>query len=411
MLVIDRPYAHQKYTRLLYSRYYTERLKSVQTLVLSKPLESRHAHWRTLPFTQLPYICNIYCFNLCLAEIELLSSQILMAKSILKSLVCINVETWCHTRSFSADIIQRHRDLNRVAFRFKQNGLIGFSSLHSPSALPQMRLSSEITHFILTSVHDDETRMQRATLTDLERVENSRNELYYDHDLEQIEELKQELLKSWSLVEEALIDKYYFISTLSNLTHLEFGFCYAWTPKMWREIIGKVVLASPQIKHLSLHGWDQLGRLEKLGNQSTSIQLIRVDAEMAIAELLQSMPHLITLRLTDFSVGPGLLNGGPFLSKTLKNLEIVYTRTMSKHFTEPADSWLLLGPLKEFITSIFSSFHIKRRSANIYLHPKLMNDVQRSSYFVEDPFVESIQNALCDFNVDLKCLNYINDAH
>lgn len=352
----------------------------------------------------MTHITNLYTSNLCLAEIEYLSHQIVETKSELHSLVCRNIETWCDTRRFSSDMIQVHQYLCHVQFQFSQDGQSGFASIHNESILGEEHhlVKPSIKTFTLTSVRDEELTEQRNILILMEEVENDLDEVYHQHEIDQIDQKKRVLLENWHNLERTLIDKYQFFASLNGLERLEFGFCYAWTPDMWRDCFGKVIIASPGLTHLSLHGWDQLGKLQKMGNRSSTMQPIRADAELAIAECFELMPNLTSLQLVDFSVGPGLFKGGKYISRSIQHLEFIFTRTLLRYFTEPADTWLLLGPIKEFILSAFSNISTKSRTATVRLHPDLLNEVQRNPFFIEEPILKSIQTSLKGTNVQVE---------
>lgn len=382
------------------SEYNFDRLQAVRWIVISKPIESRHAHLRPLPFHGLTHIEKLCTFNLCLAEIEYLSHQIVETKAELCSLVCTNIETWCDTRRFSADMIQVHQRLERVEFRFNEDGHSGFASIHNVSQLKQDLPLVKL--FSLTSIRDDEMIEQRDILTSMETMENDRDEVYYQHEIDKIDQKRNLLLAFWHNLEKVLIEKYKFISDLSGLEKFEFGSCFSWTPEIWRECFGKVISKSPGLESLSLHGWDQLGKLAKMGSRSSTIQPIRADAEKAIAECFAMMPNLTRLQLVDFSIGSGLL--GNHVSKSIGHLEIEYTRTFPSFFIEPADIWLLVGPIKEFIASVFSCDCEKSRTVIIRLDPRLLKEIESSPFFIEEPFLESIQITLKDKNVNIKLL-------
>ncbi|KAG2235582.1 hypothetical protein BDF21DRAFT_396040 [Thamnidium elegans] len=404
-LLMDKPNFHAAYTRFLLSEYNFERLQAVRTVTLSKPSETRHAHLRPLPFFSMTQIRNLYTSNLCLAEIEYLSQQIVATKSELNLLSCINIETWCDTKRFSSDLIQAHPYLNHVQFQFSQDGHSGFASIHNRAVLQLERWPPSIKVFSLTSVRDSESIEQRNMLVTLADIENDRDEVYYQHEIEQIEQKKNIILQGWYYLEKALIDKYKFFSSLNGLERLEFGFCYAWTPDVWRHCFGKVIRASPDLYYLSLHGWDQLGKLTKMGGHSSTIQPIRADAEKAIHDCFEMIPHLTCLQLVDFSIGSGLFNIGNHLSKSIQHLEIEFTKTFARYFTESADLWLLIGPLKEFISSVFSTHMPIKRSVTIRLDSDLLNQVENSSFFAQEPFLQSIKLSLADKNVEIILLD------
>lgn len=362
----------------------------------------------------MTHITHLYTSNLCLAEIEYLSHQIVETKSKLDTLICKNIETWCNTRRFSSDMIQVHQHLRHVQFHFSQDGRSGFAPIHDKSKLIEGQEdkgeSSTIKSFSLTSIRDDELTEQREILIWMEEVENDSDEVYFQEEIEQVDQRKRMLMELWHQTEQILIKKYQFFASLHGLERLEFGFCYTWTPTIWRDKFKKVIEASPSLNRLSLHGWDQLGKLEKMGSRSSTMQPTRVNAEAAIAECFELMPNLSSLQLVDFSVGPGLLKGGKLISETIQHIDIIFTRTFLRYFTEPpTDVWLLLGPLTEFIVSAFSlvkSTTNATRTATIRLHPDLLNEVQRNPFFIEEPFLKSIQDSLQDTNVQVNLVHY-----
>lgn len=396
--MIDKPSFHAAYIRLLSSKINYIRLQAVRILVISKPMESRHAHLRPLPFSNLTHIEILRTSNLCLAEIAYLSHQIHQTETKLRWLECTEIETWCDLRRFSADLIHMHKNLEHVEFNFKEDGHSGFAPIHNMSfddgEIPLVKV------YKLTSIRDEELSDQRNMLTIMENIEDSRDEAYHQEELEKIDQKIQILLQTWENVGSELNYKYKFISNLSHLETLEFGFCFAWAPIVWRETFGSVIRHSPGLKTLSLHGWDQLGKLFKNGSRCSAIHPVRADAEAAIAECFAMMPQLERLKLVDFSIGPGLL--GNHLPKSILHLEIEYTRTFPSHFTEPADVWLLAGPIKDFVASIFSAPCDKRRTLVIRLDPSLSSEIKCNTFFKDDPFLESIQKELRGSDVDIQ---------
>lgn len=391
--MIDKPNFHAAYARLLSSTL----VQAVRLIFLSKPIESRHAHLRPLPFQHLTQIEQLYTSNLCLAEIDHVSQQLMTKVGKLRWLVCTNIETWCDARRFSADLIQKHEYLEHVEFDFKEDGHSGFAPIHTVSNLKhEMTL---VRLFKLTSVRDEELLDQRNILTILENIEETRDEIYYPEDIEKHEQRIQLLLLTWDNIGNELNDKYRFMRSLSQLETLEFGFCFAWTSVVWRETFGTVMRHNGGLLHLSLHGWDQLGKLSKVGSRCSAMQPVRADAEAAISECFAMMPQLERLKLVDFSIGPGLL--GEHMPKSIQYLEIEYTRTFPSHFTEPADIWLLVGPIKDFVLNVFSGACNKKRKLVIRLDPSLDSEIKNNPFFKEEPFLESIQNELKDKNVEI----------
>ncbi|KAG2203588.1 hypothetical protein INT47_011682 [Mucor saturninus] len=392
-LVIDKPNFHAAYTRLLSSSL----VQAVRSLYLSKPIESRHAHLRPLPFQHLTQIEHLHTSNLCLAEIDHVSQQLVTKSDKLGWLVCTEIETWCDSRRFSADLIQKHTYLERVQFEFKEDGHSGFAPIHTLS-----KLNGELTlvkSFRLTSIRDEELLDQRNILTILENTEETRDELYHLADIERYDQGIQILLQSWDNISYELNHKYEFMKSLRLLERLHFGFCFAWTPLVWRETFGTVMQHNAGLSHLSLHGWDQLGKLSKVGHRCSVIQPVRADAEAAISECFAMMSQLEQLQLVDFSIGPGLL--GEHMPKSIQYLEIEYTRAFPSHFTEPSDIWLLVGPIKDFVAVVFSNACDKTRKLVIRLDPSLAAEVEINPFFKEEPFLESIQNELKDKNIEI----------
>jgi hypothetical protein len=260
---------------------------------------------------------------------------------------------------------------------------------------------------VISNIRDEQAAYQREILGNLEGIENDRVEINNDIQMVLFERQKNREMRKWDHYETELIKKYQFLSSLNFLERFEFGYCYAWTPAMWRECFGKAIKASPFLSRLVLNGWDQLGKLEKAGSQSSTIQPIRIDAEDAIAECFEFMNHLTRLKLIDFSIGTGLLKSSTFISKSIQRLDIVFTKSFLRHFTEVADIWLLLGPLKEFVLDTFSKQSDIKRTVTIRLHPDLMIELKRHPFFIEEPLLESIQIAVQDPNVKVDLLEYI----
>lgn len=377
----------------------------MKTLILSKPSESRHAHLRPLPFESLSHITHLETRNLCLAEIDFLCKQLQEAHAILLSIICKSIETWCDTRRFSFEIIRNHAQLQHVFFQFMEDGQSGFASFHSVPASTTSLFENRPKYrtLTLTSIRDTESTEQRRLLSLMEEIENDRDEVYTQEDIDQVERKRDLLMEDWHHLEIPLLQKYAFFSNISHLEHLAFGTCYAWTPVIWRKVFQQVIISSPELTTLELHGWDQLGKLERAGCHSSTIQPVRADAEEAIAESFELMPQLTLLRLVDFSIGPGLLKAGKYISNSLQHLEVVFSKSFVRYFTEPADVWLLVGPLKEFILAAFPTLQNqkKTRTVNIYLHTDLIHEIKHNQYFKDEPLLESLQDNLKDVNVQV----------
>ncbi|KAI8333758.1 hypothetical protein BD560DRAFT_414878 [Blakeslea trispora] len=396
-LVIDKPGLHRAYARFLSSESNKIRLEAVRTLIIAKPIESRHAHLRPLPFSGLTHITHLYTFNLCLAEIEYVSQQLKHTQ--MKEFVCNHIETWCDMRRFSFDLVLCHAHLRHAQFSFMEDGHSGFASIHNSPTMSkekQTELSQlPIESLQIVSIRDTECMEQRNLLAVMEEIENGRDEVYSQQDIDRLEHKQHILLESWHLLESALCQKYQFLTCLHQLNHLEIGSCYAWAPKVWRECFGKAIRSSPQLKRLGLHGWDQIGRFEKLGSKSSAIEPIRVDAESAIFECFQSLKELNSLELVDFSVGSGLLQASLLLAPTIQHVRIAYSRSSIRFISEPADVWLLIGPLKEFLVSSFSvTTQHKHRWLELQFHSDLIKQIQHSKFFSKEPFLESLQASL-----------------
>lgn len=404
-LTINRPSAHATYTRFLSSKHSAQRLENVKTLLISKPIESRHAHLTSLPFTLLPNVNSMYTFNLCLAEIEFLSQQFQETKAQLHTLVCDHIETWCDMKNFSLRMVENLSQLTRAEFKFAQDGRSGFASMHSRSYLYESP-PNKLKEFSVTCIHDEEVDEQLGLIHQLEHMERNREELYTQRDIDQANTKRVLVLRAWRHNNLELLNKYQFFYSLKNMKRFEFGFCYAWTSQMWRECFKSVIVASPHLMHLSLHGWSQLGKLVKTGVRSATVQPFRVDAEEAIAECFETMGELKSLKLVDFSVGPGLLRGANAISKSIQHLEIIFTKYFVKYIAEPADVWLLFGPMKEFILAAFSSQSTEKRTVIIHLQKELLYQINNSAIFSDEPLLPSIQAALQGDNVEIKLLEY-----
>jgi hypothetical protein len=382
------------------------RLEAVRSLTVAKPSETRHAHLRPLPLEKLKHITHLQTSNLCLAEIDYLLHQIIGTKSELHSIICRNIETWCFTRLFDFDLILMHPSLRRIQYHFLDDGRFGYASIHNSTNLKGNSLSETIRSFSLTSIRDSECMQQLNLLKSMEDFENGRDEDYDQQDINMIEKRKSDLLESWYVLEIFMLSKYKILSDLRDLEHFEYGFCYAWTPDVWRDCFGKVLAASPALNSLGLHGWDQLGKLVKAGSKSSTIQPIRADAEFAIAECFENLTDLRHLKLVDFSIGPGLIRAGKSISKSVQYIEIIFSNTFVPYLAESADVWLLMGPVKEFIVSAFSNKDTTlKRHVDIRLHPDLIDAIRRNEFFIEQPFLKSIKTSLEGFNVQVTLQN------
>ncbi|KAI8967986.1 hypothetical protein BDF20DRAFT_839814 [Mycotypha africana] len=417
-VTFSNPNKHAAYTRFLTSKFNKERLNQVKTVSISKPNESRHAHLRPLPITSMPQLRHLHTFNLCLAEIDCLSRQILEVGSKLQSISCSHIETWCDTRRFSFDLIQRHAHLNHVLFQFLDDGHSGFASIHNMLTSYNATIKSSLHSMVITSIRDNEMSNQKQVIRFLEEVEKDRDDVFTQADIERIEQKQQGLINSWYDLERGLLDKYSFFASLENMSHLEFGFCYAWTSKIWKDVFCKVLHQCPQLSSLSLHGWDQLGKLEKVGCHCSAIQPIRIEAELAITECFEAIPQLKSLQLVDFSIGFGLLKAAHHLSKSIEHLEIAFSGSFTRYFTEPADLWHLLGPVKDFTTIVFTGTSLlssacsaeqqQTKEVVLRLHSSLQNEMKRNQFFFDEPLKETIEEALTGRNVQIKLVDFSN---
>lgn len=348
----------------------------------------------------------MYTFNLCLAEIEFLSRQVQEIKAQLRTLVCDHIETWCDMKNFSLRMVENLRELTCVEFKFAQNGRSGFASMHSRAYLYESP-TNKLTEFVVTSIHDEEVDEQLGLIHQLEHLESDQEELYLERDIEQANRKRLLVLQAWRHNNVELLNKYQFFYSLKNLNRFEFGFCHAWTAHMWRECFKNIIVASPDLLHLGLHGWNQLGKLVKRGIRSTTIQPFRVDAEEAIAECFESVHELKSLKLVDFSVGPGLLRGAHAVAHSIQHLEIIFTKYFVKYIAEPEDEWLLFGPMKEFIMAAFSSSSsTQKRTITIHLQQDLLDKLNHSAIFADNPLLPSLQAALQDKNVEVELVEY-----
>ncbi|CAO3687542.1 unnamed protein product [Rhizopus stolonifer] len=387
-LVLDKPMRYSCYTRLLESKH--PLLHKITHLKVSKPNKHRHAHFTPLPFENLSSVAHLETENLCLAEIEYLSHQL---NPKLLSIVCGNIETWCDTKRFCFDLVYVHPHLQTAYMDFAEDGNSGFA--------PMVELAKiavnvpDIKKFALTSIRDGHNRVQKDIMNKIEKTENDVDMHYIDPEF--IREKREKLLRIWNELENAIVEKYIPLAKLKHLTHLAFGFCTSWTPKVWTECF--LPLASSELRHLSLHGWDQLGKMGKFGCQSSTIQSIRFEAENAIADCFESMTNLQSLQLVDFSIGSGLLQASIKMDQIVY-LDIMFTDLYVKFFTGPFDVWLLTEPLEEFILNVFREKKADKRHVCIRLHPKLFTEIERSKPF-EEPFLLNIKNALQQANTSL----------
>ncbi|KAG1463693.1 hypothetical protein G6F46_001667 [Rhizopus delemar] len=390
--LIDKPTLYKYYSRLLSSKL--PLLSAVTHLTVSKPSEHRHAHFTPLPFENLPSVTHLETRNLCLAEIEYLSRQ--LDKKQLLSIVCENIETWCDTKRFCFDLVYAHPHLQTAYMNFAEDGNSGFASMIDLS-LPTIHKPDNMRQFVLTSIRDGQSSEQKNIISKMEQAEMEMEEFYQGH-LEWVEKLRVNLERVWYELEKTVVDKYSPLAKLRHLSHLEFGFCHSWTSKVWTECFYPLI--SPDLRYLSLHGWDQLGKLGKVGSQCLTIEPIRMKAEDAIASCFEVMPNLRCLQLVDFSIGFGLLKASRTMHQVM-NLDIVFTELFVKYFTEPADVWLLTGPLEEFILNIFHEPRTVRGYVSIRLHPKLIREIEMNEFFKDEPFLSNTGKALQRVNVSI----------
>lgn len=380
----------------------------MRTLVIKKRIEGRHTHYVHLPFGLIPTVNHLYTTNLCLAEIEYLQSLIASNLSPISTLVCNNIEPWCDTRRFTLDLISPADFIRRCEFRFAEDGSSGYGSVHEfPGITRHTYPAVKLIELVIANLRDEEAGKQRNVLRELQDAENDRDELQSEVMAQFFTEQTTRLMEEWNDLDATIVNKYSPFEHYSNLVKLEIGFCYAWTPAMWRVRFGALIKRSPALTSLVLSGWDQLGKIDKVGNQSSTIQPIRIDAEEAISECFESMSQLTRLKLIDFSVGPGLIKCAKHMAKSIRHLDIVFTKRFLRHFTEASDTWLLLGPLKEFILDTFSQQNHIKRSATIHLHSDLLTELKKNPFFIEEPLLESIKVALKDTKVKVDLLEYI----
>lgn len=391
----------------LSSKYNKEHLAAVKYLYISKPNETRHSHPKSLPLNALINVTHIETSNLCLAEIGHLSREIKVITSNIESITCNNIETWCDTRQFSADLFSAHPHLNQVYFSFNEDGHSGFASIHNAPE-STMPISNDIRSLVLTSIRDDEDINQHDILEKMQIVETNMDEVFSQEQIQQVEQQKSNLLQIWSDIEQDLLKKYAYLTNIKNLERLDFGFCYAWTPAMWRNF-RCLAESNPNLKYLGLHGWDQLGKLGKFASRSSTFQPIRADAESAIAECFKAMPNLITVKLVDFAIGPGLFTAGRHIAKSICNISIIFSKYFLKYLSEQADIWHLMGPIKEFVQFSFAEKCLQDNTSScyIYLHPDLLDRVNNSPFFKQEPLIDLIQGAVEGKNVNVKLTEYI----
>lgn len=270
---------------------------------------------------------------------------------------------------------------------------------------------SDIKSLVLTSVRDGEDMDQHEVLEKMQIVETNMDEVFSQEQIQQVEQQKAGLLQIWDEVEQKLLKKYSYLTSIRHLEHLDFGFCYAWTPAMWRNF-RCLAERNPRLKYVGLHGWDQLGKLGKFASRSSTFQPIRADAESAMAECFEAMPNLTTLKLVDFAIGPGLFTAGRHIAKSIRHMDIVFSKYFLKYLSEQADIWHLMGPIKEFVQFSFAEKCLQNDTSfcNILLHPDLMDRVNSSPFFKEESFVDLIQNAVEGRNVKLTLTEYISWA-
>ncbi|CEP19476.1 hypothetical protein [Parasitella parasitica] len=404
VLQISLPNKHTAYTEFLSSDYNKRHLASVKHLYISKPIETRHGHPKSLPLNALTHVTHLETSNLCLAEIGHISQELKLITPDIISITCNNIETWCDTRQFSTNLFSAHPRLNKICFRFNEDGHSGFSSIHNvpEEAIPVL---NDIKSFVLTSVRDYEDVEQHDVLGKMQIVENNMDEVFSQEQILQVEQQKSSLLLVWSDIEQRLLKKYRYLASVKNLEHLDFGFCYAWTPAMWRNF-RSLAKSNPNLKYVGLHGWDQLG---KFASRSSTFQPIRADAESAIAECFEAMPNLITLKLVDFAIGPGLFAAGRYIAKSICDIDIIFSKYFLKYLNEQADVWHLVGPIKEFLQCAFAVERLQgdTRTCSICLHPDLKDRVNISIFFKEESLVDMIQSAIKGKNVTVKLPKYL----
>ncbi|KAI9249323.1 hypothetical protein BY458DRAFT_559969 [Sporodiniella umbellata] len=382
-LVINRPTLHIYYNRFLKSKH--PLLSKIKHIQVSKPEESRHAHLLPIDFSGLTAITALETHNLCLAEIQYLSYQF---NSKLSSIVCKNIETWCDTKRFCFDLIYMHSHLKTVDISFADNGNTGFASiLEKGSTTTKM---PDIKKFTLNSVRDSQTGDQRDIMKRIDEVENDMDMYYIDPESIQIR--LNNLLRTWDELELASIERYSPLAKLRNLSHLAFGSCYSWTSKVWLRCF--LPLSTKHLTHLSISGWDQLGKDGKIAPQNLTLQPIRSEAENAIAHCFGSMQRLKYFKLTDFAVGPGLLQASTRLTH-ITYLDIVF----NDRYIKLTNVWLLLESVRQFTLNVFREKRSFGRFVRISLHVSLTEETEKVGHY--KGFLICLQSELQKNNVSL----------
>jgi hypothetical protein len=152
--------------------------------------------------------------------------------------------------------------------------------------------------------------------------------------------------------------------------------------------LGKYAKAST-IKELSLHGWDQLGKIGRFAGNSIIMEPIRIEAETAIMDCLCEMHQLKSLQLVDFSIGPGLIKAAHSLCGQIDDIDIIYSQSFSKYLTDPEDIWMIFGPLKDFLITLFPQPEKMKSNVTLHLHSSIVMALHNISWF--DPLDINIE--------------------
>ncbi|KAF7729976.1 hypothetical protein EC973_003389 [Apophysomyces ossiformis] len=369
-LVIDKPSLHEAYRRLLLSEYLQPQLQSIHSLTVRKPRETqRHSHLCALPFSRVRPI-HVVTVNLCLFEIHLIIQKL----GPFETLECIKVETWCDLRRFSFDLLQEDK-LKTFHCEFVDGGVSGFASLHDFSVYDGY--PEELTDLRVICVRDEEQRQQRNIMQVLDLPQ------YIGEEEDGIN--RDQMLERWERIEKSLVQKYSFFRHIRP-THVEFGFCYAWTYAVW----DLVYSLCSGLESVTLHGWHQFWSLNQDLRNGDGMK-IRSRAEQKMKQCFSAMQRLEKLELTDFYIGFGLLNTR-FPSIRLVN--ITYSDAFLSYIHQPDDVWRLIQPVMKFAATAFEKSSKQGKTLALNMHPELIRMIRQHPMFQQESFTDRLRSSL-----------------
>ncbi|KAI9320784.1 hypothetical protein BX666DRAFT_1233467 [Dichotomocladium elegans] len=275
----------------------------------------------------LSNVQHISTLHLCLAEIAMLLPQLAR----LRTVQCLAIETWCAAQALDLAILlgpqssSSSSSSRHVEFQFKD--VTGFTSMSVSRAFDT---APQIETLRVINLRDEDYIYVYKVLNEIATAQDSDEE-----DEERRQQNAVQMMRQWRVIEDRLVSKYKWIASMAHISSFTFGFCYVWTAAVWREALLPIC---PNLKHLELHGWSQLGSIPG----TNQIMDIRRDSEDAMAACFAAATRLRSLVLVDF----------PISSITSKTLSATHVRiAYSKNWSEP----VVVEELHEFLESLHNT--------------------------------------------------------